>query len=409
IEDEEASLETIRGQVKNAEDCCRSSLQVVESLISSGAPAEQTNRAWERNDKNKELLAKAKAEVNETVAILDQMKSDLQVLEAEEKAALEVLKKAGAEVKKAEAELDDLNNPLSLQNLKDSAIERGPRLVVIVAGCLLLLWVARIIERRLVRIIAMGRNSEGTFMEREARARTLAYVFRSFAKTTIIIGGLLMFLTEIGINIVPLLGGAAVFGLAVAFGAQSLIKDYFNGFMILLENQYAINDEIKIGDVVGVVERISLRMTMLRDGCGAAHFMPHGEIHKVTNLTHGWSRAVFDIGVAYKENIDDVMAVLVELSREMRQDPTFGPFIIDNVEMQGVENLADSAVVIRFRIKTRPLRQGPVRREMLRRIKNRFDELGIEIPFPYRTLVVRQETGSGNGGPRLLPEDRLTS
>jgi small conductance mechanosensitive channel len=200
-----------------------------------------------------------------------------------------------------------------------------------------------------------------------------------------------MGLTEIGINIAPLLGGAAVVGLAVAFGAQNLIRDYFYGFMILLENQYGINDVVKIDDVSGVVERITLRMTLLRDTDGAAHFVPHGEIHKVTNMTHGWSRAVIDISVGYQHDIDQVMAVLMELGRELQDDPQYGSVILDAPEMQGIESLGDSAVMLKMLIKTRPLQQWSVRREMLRRIKKRFDQMGIEIPFPQRVVRVRKE------------------
>jgi small-conductance mechanosensitive channel len=172
----------------------------------------------------------------------------------------------------------------------------------------------------------------------------------------------------------------------VAFGAQSLIKDYFTGFMVLMEQQYMIGDVVKIGDVAGLVERITMRMTVLRDLEGRAHFIPHGQIAIVTNMSHEWSRAVFDIGVAYKENVDRVIEVLLELGRALRADPRYEPLILDGPVMLGVDAFGDSAVVIRFNITTRPLRQWEVKREMLRRIKNRFDELGIEIPFPHRTL-----------------------
>ncbi len=181
----------------------------------------------------------------------------------------------------------------------------------------------------------------------------------------------------------------AVVGLAFAFGAQSLIKDFFSGFMILLEQQYMVNDVVKIDDVTGQVERITLRMTVLRDLEGHVHFIPHGEVNRVSNSTHGWSRAVFDVGVAYGEDIDRVMSVLVDLARQMRKEPEYSGLILEDMEMLGVDSLGESAVVIKFFIKTRPLKQWLVRRELLRRIKNKFDQLGIEIPFPTRTLVYR--------------------
>jgi small conductance mechanosensitive channel len=195
-----------------------------------------------------------------------------------------------------------------------------------------------------------------------------------------------MILELMHIPIVPLMGGAAVFGLAVAFGAQNMIRDYFTGFMILVEDQYGVKDIVKIGDTAGQVERISLRMTVLRDLEGNVHFIPHGNITQVTNLSHSWSRAMFDIGVAYKENVDRVIQIIKELGKELRGDPEFAALITEDLEMLGVNAFDDSAVTIRFIIKTRPQKQWPVKREMLRRIKNRFDELGIEIPFPHRTV-----------------------
>jgi small conductance mechanosensitive channel len=247
---------------------------------------------------------------------------------------------------------------------------------------------------RVIWIIA-HKGARGTSEEREDRARTLVGVFYNAASVAIFLGGGLMVLQEAGIPIGPLLGGAAVFGLAVAFGAQNLIRDYFYGFVILLENQYKLNDVVKIGELSGQVEQITLRMTVLRDLEGRVHFIPNGQVTAVTNMTHGWSRALFDIGVAYREDVDRVMGVLAELARDLRADPQFAPLILEDATMLGVDEFADSAVVIKFFIKTRPLQQWTVRRELLRRIKNRFDELGIEIPFPHRTVYHRAEAGSG--------------
>jgi moderate conductance mechanosensitive channel len=257
-------------------------------------------------------------------------------------------------------------------------------------------WVSRLLENRLVDLIS-HRGHRGSVEDRENRAKTLVGVFHNAATLLIVAGGSLMIFDEMGIPIAPLMGGAAVIGLAVAFGAQSLIKDFFTGFMILLEQQFMVNDVVKIGDISGQVERISLRMTVLRDLEGRVHFIPHGQITSTTNLTHGWSRAVFDIGVAYKENVDRVMQVLLELCKELRNDPAFGPLILEDAVMLGVDSLGDSAVTIKFYFKTRPLRQWPVKREMLRRIKNRFDELGIEIPFPHQTVYQHHVSGVASG------------
>jgi small conductance mechanosensitive channel len=214
-------------------------------------------------------------------------------------------------------------------------------------------------------------------------------------------GGVVMLLDEAGIPIIPLMGGAAVLGLAVAFGAQNLIKDYFSGFMMLMEDQYGVNDVVRIGSTSGLVEKITLRITVLRDIEGVRHFIPHGSITNVSNMTHTWSRAMFDIPVAYGEDLDRAMSVLMDLAHEIRNDPIFGQHIIEDPEMLGVNEFDSSAIVIRFLIKTRPLKQWLVKREMLRRIKNRFDQAGIVIPFPHRTVYHKFPDGT--------PESSLAS
>jgi small-conductance mechanosensitive channel len=248
------------------------------------------------------------------------------------------------------------------------------------------------LAKRIVAFLSRG-DSQKSRSEREKRAHTLVGVFHNTCIIVLYVGAVLIVLDVVGIPIAPLLGGAAVVGLAVAFASQNLIKDYFYGFMILMEDQYGVNDVVTIAGITGLVERITLRITVIRD-FGAVHFIPHGQITTVSNLTYKWSRAVFEIGVAYKENVDRVMEVLMQLGREMRQDPQFRRDILDDPEMLGVDSFGDSAVVIKFLVKTRPLRQWTVRRELLRRIKNKFDELGIEIPFPHRTLYHRCEEGA---------------
>jgi small conductance mechanosensitive channel len=233
--------------------------------------------------------------------------------------------------------------------------------------------------RHIAQVVARS-GIRGSARERENRAITLVGVFRNLAAIVLITGGVLMTLDEVEIPIAPLMGGAAVVGLAVAFGAQNLIRDYFSGFMVLLEDQYGVNDVVKIGDVAGSVEKITLRMTVLRDLEGAMHFIPHGSITTVTNMTHGWSRALIEIGVGYREKPDRVMSVLMDIARELRTDP-----------MYGLDSLGDSSVVFKYHVKTQATQRWFVRRELLRRIKNKFDELGIEIPFPQRTLHIQRD------------------
>lgn len=287
-----------------------------------------------------------------------------------------------------EKKLAFVQGPFAPHKLWQWVLNVGPRIVLIIVLMIVLRWLAGLIARRVVRqVIKHGRR--GSQASREERAETLSRVFRSTSIILILVLGTLAILNQAGMNVTVLLGGAAVFGAAIAFGSQNLIKDYFSGFMVLLENQYSVGNVIRIGETSGTVEDITLRMTVLRDLEGIVHFVPHSQITTVSNMTFGWSRALFDIGVSYNEDVNKVMEVLMQLAREMRDDEVFGTNMLDEPEMLGVNSFDDSAVTIRFFIKTRPLKQWIVRREMLRRIKMRFDELGIEIPFPHRTVYHR--------------------
>lgn len=225
--------------------------------------------------------------------------------------------------------------------------------------------------------------------ERAEQLETLKLASSSIITIILVFVGFLVLLSEIGVDLTVVLGGAAVISIVIAFGAQSLVKDYFSGVMILLENQYRVGNVVKINKTIGVVENISLRLTALRDLEGISHFIPHGQILEVSNLTHGWSQVVFDIGVSYNEKVDQVMDVLKELGAQLKEDPEYGQLIIGDLDMLGVDKFAESAIVIKFLVRTRPLKQWIIKRELLRRIKNRFDELGIEIPFPHLTLYHR--------------------
>jgi small conductance mechanosensitive channel len=195
-----------------------------------------------------------------------------------------------------------------------------------------------------------------------------------------------MVLKNFGIDVAPLLAGAGIVGLAVGFGGQYLIRDVINGVFILLEDQYRVNDVVKIGEHGGLVESINLRITKLRDLEGRVIYIPNGEIKTVVNFTKDYAQALLTVGVAYKENVDKVLSVIKDLGKEIKQDPCFGKLILDDLEMLGVDDFGDSQVTIKFRMKTLPIKQWEVAREFRRRLKNRFDELGIEIPFPHRTL-----------------------
>jgi moderate conductance mechanosensitive channel len=355
---------------------------------------------WAKIGEADERFRLARAESRNTQNRMNDLQNELNGVQREQIAVLRRAKQTQEEALAAQSQVARLQNPFAPSNLVQWSLNHGPKLLTIMVAMLLLHLLVKLSGRHITQIVArtVGR---GTQRERENRAATLVDVFRNAASLAITGGGVLMALDEVGIPIMPLMGGAAVLGLAVAFGAQNLVRDYFSGFMILLEDQYGINDVVKIGDISGSVEKITLRMTVLRDLEGVVHFVPHGSITRVSNLTHGWSRAVVEVNVSYKEDPDYVMSVLMEIAKELRQDPIFGPLILDEAEMLGLDQLGDYAIVIKFVLKTHPLKRWPVRRELLRRIKRRFDELGIEIPFPHRTVYNRSEPE-----PRRLEQPR---
>lgn len=270
----------------------------------------------------------------------------------------------------------------------------GLRLVVIGIGSILLVRLLRVVADRILRLMANGGGPAVT--EREKRARTLASLLRTVGTTLILIVAVMMALREIGLDITPLIAGAGVAGLAIGFGAQSLIKDIVAGFFILLEDQFHVGDVIQAGGVSGQVERMTLRMTIVRDLQGTVHFIPNGEIKVASNLTKEWSRAVLEIGVGYEEDVDRVMAVLTEVGHSLADDETFGKLVLEPPQVLGVEALADSQVTIRMLAKTLPLKQWEVARELRRRIKARFDREGIQIPYPHRVIITRSSPSVGN-------------
>jgi len=180
------------------------------------------------------------------------------------------------------------------------------------------------------------------------------------------------------------------------------VKDVINGFFILLEDQIRVGDVVQIAGRGGVVERVNLKMTVLRDLAGNAHYIPNGSIDLVTNMTKDYSRYVFDIGVAYREDVDEVIQVIREVDEELRNDPNFGPDILEPMDIMGLDQFADSALVIKARTKTKPIRQWRVAREFNRRLKKRFDQRNIEIPFPHVTLYMGEDKGGDAAPMRVM-------
>jgi small conductance mechanosensitive channel len=222
--------------------------------------------------------------------------------------------------------------------------------------------------------------------ESQKRVETLVRLIRQAFLILIWVTTLLIALKEIGVDVGPVIASAGIVGLAVGFGAQNLVRDFISGFFFILENQVRVGDVAIVNGTGGLVEKVNFRTIVLRDLGGVVHIFPNGSVTTLSNLTNDWSAYVFDIGVAYKENTDNVIEVMKRVGAEMKQDETLGPLMLDEPEIFGVDKLDSSSVIIKGRIKTLPIRQWQVGREYLRRIKLAFDETGIEIPFPHQTL-----------------------
>ena len=259
-----------------------------------------------------------------------------------------------------------------------------------VIGIWVLAWLAyRLVcaaASRIEKAVDDGDDSVTTLRER--RGKTISQLLRSVGRVVIVAIALLLSF-NIFIDIGPILAGAGILGLAVSFGAQSLVKDVISGFFILFENQFAIGDVIEAGGKSGVVEKMTMRVAVLRDLQGTMHVIPNSEIRVVSNMTRGWSRAVVDVGVPYDEDVDRALEVVRDEAAQFSTDKVWAPQLDGPVEVPGVESLSDSAVVIRSLIRTQPGSQWNAAREFRRRLKKRFDREKLEIPYPQRKVHVR--------------------
>lgn len=274
----------------------------------------------------------------------------------------------------------------------DWLITSGARILIIALGAFVIFKIVNGVISRFEKIAESRLDGFSAASETERRMKTLTSLMRSLA--FLLIGGVAaaMILKELGMDITPIIAGAGILGLAVSFGGQNLVRDVISGFFIILENQIRVGDVAIINGQPGTVEQINFRTTVIRDLQGIVHVFPNGTITQLSNQSKGWSRYVIDMGVAYKENVDRVMDVMMGIGEGLRKDEKFGPLILEPLEILGVDNFGDSSVVIKCMIKTLPLKQWDVGRELNRRIKNTFDREGIEIPFPCRSLYY----GSGS-------------
>jgi small conductance mechanosensitive channel len=273
-----------------------------------------------------------------------------------------------------------------LQKLINWCVSSGLHIALVLILTLIALKAAKVLSKRLVDFIVRQKEDP----EFQKRTQTLASIIRYVSVITILLVGTMMVLKEFGIEIGPLLAAAGIVGLAVGFGAQSLVKDVISGFFILLEDQIRVGDVVQIAGKGGLVEKINLKTTILRDLAGNVHYVPNGHIDVVTNMTKDYSRYVFDIGVAYRENVDEVIGVIKEVDEDLRNDPDYKDDILEPIDILGLDQFADSAVIIKARTTTVPVKQWRVGREFNRRLKMKFDERNIEIPFPHITLYMGQ-------------------
>ena len=260
-----------------------------------------------------------------------------------------------------------------------------------------------------------SQDANGDSVERSARIRTLLPLLRNaFLVFLIAVVGLTV-MAEIGVNIGPLLAGAGIIGLAIGFGSQALVRDIITGLFILIEDTISVGEVVTVGPHTGVVEAMSIRAVRLRDLSGSVHTVPWSDVTSVINLTKDFSFYTMDIGVAYREDVDMVIETIRQVGADLQSDPQYGVNMLEPLEVLGLDSFGDNAVVIKARLKTIPLKQWAVGREFNRRMKRRFDELGIEIPFPHRTIYFGEDkqgqapparvlVDGGDNGKAVAPE-----
>jgi small-conductance mechanosensitive channel len=269
--------------------------------------------------------------------------------------------------------------------------------VIVVAIYLLWFVINRFIANYLRELDARAGAARSS-----TRTRTILVLARNAVFVTLTVIGGMVVLSELGLNIGPLLAGAGVIGIAIGFGAQHLVQDVITGLFNLVEDTFAVGDVVDLGGKAGVVEAVTIRTVRLRDLGGNVHTIPFSAIAVVTNMTKDFSYAALDMGVAYRENVDQVMQVMREVAEGLRRDRAYRRIILEPLEVLGLDAFADSAVIIKARLKVRPGSQWLIGREYKRRLKNRFDELGIEIPFPHQTIYFGQDREGAAPPARVL-------
>lgn len=278
-------------------------------------------------------------------------------------------------------------------SLRSWFITEFPGLIIILIVILVSLKFVKAGTIKIKKIVLKRAEEDETVdtLEAEKRINTLINIIYAILRI-VLLGILIMIvMVKFGVNIGPLLASVGILGLAVGFGAQELVRDYISGFFILLENQVRTGDVAIINGTGGLVESIEMRTITLRDVSGTTHIFQNGKINTLSNMTKEWSAIVLNIGVAYKEDVDKVMRIMKEVGDDLKNDPDFSERIIEPIEVMGLDDFADSALVIRARIKTKPIQQWSTGREYRKRLKKAFDKNNIEIPFPHTTVYWGEE------------------
>ena len=385
IEYEQGLAQNDAKEIENLEHVLTITEERLEKYRNDGAPSEKIERRERGNRALVRLINESKKNGEARNEYIASLHERLAFLEEAELGITEEVDAKQDEAEKARRHMTWLESPIHPRNVQHWAKERGPRILLVLLTAFSLLVFVRLSARRIAR--ALVRRRRGARTTGTGRADTLAFSFRSVSRIVIVVFAALLVLQEAGIDIKTVLGGAAILGVAIAFGAQDLMKDYFSGFLILAEDQYQLGDLITIGAVTGTVESVNMRVTVLRDLEGRVHFVPNGNIDHVTNRTYAWGRPVFEIPVGYEEDVDQVMERLIEIAKELGEDPEWKGRVIGEPDMLGVDKFTDYGVVIKFMVKTQPDQLFAVRRELLRRISRRFNELGIRISVPQRILL----------------------
>lgn len=280
-----------------------------------------------------------------------------------------------------------------LESTIDWAINEIPGIIILIILLTIMLRLVKFSISRLKKILLRRAEKDKTVdtAEAEKRILTLTGIIMGALRIVLITIFIIMLLSKFSIDVGPLIASAGILGLAIGFGAQELVRDYISGFFMLLEDQIRTGDVAIINGTGGLVEKIELRTISLRDFNGTVHIFQNGKISTLANMTKEWSAMVFDIGVAYKEDVNKVMQIMKEVGDDLQNDPEFGSNIIEPIEIFGLDKFADSALIIKARLKTKPIMQWTTGREYRRRLKIAFNKQNIEIPFPHTTVYWGKE------------------